>query len=105
MSANIVSVGEKSLRRDIKNLVGQTVEETFNAPLDEEASKLVGAERHEGTAGRESYRSGHYARKLVTGAEEVELGVPKLPGATFQTAVIGRYHRRETSVEEAIVEM
>lgn len=96
MSANIVSVGEKSLRRDIKNLVGQTVEE---------ASKLVGAERHEGTAGRESYRSGHYARKLVTGAEEVELSVPKLPGATFQTAVIGRYHRRETSVEEAIVEM
>ena len=31
--------------------------------------------------------------------------MPKLRGATFQTAVIERYRRRETSVEEAIVEM
>lgn len=33
------------------------------------------------------------------------LDVPKLRGATFQTAVIERYRRRETSVEEAIFEM
>ena len=33
------------------------------------------------------------------------LDVPKLRGATFQTAVIERYRRRETSVEEAIMEM
>ena len=36
---------------------------------------------------------------------EVVLDVPKLRGATFQTAVIERYRRRETSVEEAIIEM
>ena len=105
MSANIVSVDEESLRNDIKNLVRKTVEETLNALLDEEASELVGAERYERTAGREAYRSGHYTRSLVTGAGEVELSVPKLRGATFQTAVIERYRRRETSVEEAIVEM
>ena len=105
MSANIVTVDEESLRKDIKNLVRKTVEETLNALLDEEASELVGAGRYERTAGREAYRSGHYARKLVTGAGEVELNVPKLRGATFQTAVIERYRRRETSVEEAIVEM
>lgn len=105
MSANIVTVDEESLRKDIKNLVRKTVEETLNALLDEEASELVGAERYERTAGREAYRSGHYTRRLVTGAGEVELSVPKLRGATFQTAVIERYRRRETSVEEAIVEM
>ena len=33
------------------------------------------------------------------------LDVPKLRGATFQTAAIERYRRRETSVEEAIIEM
>ena len=90
MSANIVSVDEESLRNDIKNLVRKTVEETLNALLDEEASGLVGAERYERTAGREAYRSGHYTRRLVTGAGEVELSVPKLRGATFQTAVIER---------------
>ena len=105
MSANIVSVDEESLRKDIKNLVRKTVEETLNALLDEEASELVGAERYERTAGREAYRSGHYTRRLVTGAGEVELSVPKLRGATFQTAVIERYRRRETSVEEAVAEM
>ena len=105
MSANIVSVDEESLRNDIKNLVRKTVEETLNALLDEETSELVGAGRYERTAGREAYRSGHYTRRLVTGAGEVELSVPKLRGATFQTAVIERYRRRETSVEEAIVEM
>ena len=84
MSANIVTVDEESLRKDIKNLVRKTVEETLNTLLDEEASELVGAGRYERTAGREAYRSGHYARKLVTGAGEVELNVPKLRGATFQ---------------------
>lgn len=105
MSAYIVSVDEESLRNDIKNLVRKTVEETLNALLDEEASELVEPERYERTAGREAYRSGHYMRRLVTGAEEVELSVPKLRGAAFQTAVIERYRRRETSVEEAIVEI
>ena len=54
MSANIVTVDEESLRKDIKNLVRKTVEETLNALLDEEASELVGAGRYERTAGREA---------------------------------------------------
>lgn len=105
MSANIVTIDEESLRKDIKNLVRKTVEETLNALLNEEASELVGTGRYERAAGREAYRSSHYARKLVNGAGQVELNVPKLRGATFQTAVIERYRRCETSVEEAIVEM
>ena len=42
----------------------KTVEETLNAPLDEGASELVGAERCVRAAGREAHRSGDYARKL-----------------------------------------
>ena len=84
VSANIVLVNEELLRKDIKNLVRKTVEETLNALLDEEAAGLVGAEHYVGTAGREAYRGGHYARKLVTGAGEVELSVPKLRGTTFR---------------------
>lgn len=68
MSANIVLVNEELLRKDIKNLVKKTVQETLNALLDEEAAGLVGAEHYVRTAGREAYRGGHYARKLVTGA-------------------------------------
>ena len=46
VSANIVSVDEESLRKDINNRVRKTVEETLNALLDEETSELVGAGRY-----------------------------------------------------------
>jgi len=46
-----------------------------------------------------------YPRKLLTSAGEVDLEVPKLRTLTFETAIIQRYQRRETSIEEALVEM
>ncbi len=76
------------------------MEQTIKALLDEEADELVGAERYERTASRDDGRSGHYKRKLATTSGQIELSVPKLRGATFQTAVIERYRRREMSVEE-----
>lgn len=105
MSNAIVSVDEETLKGDLRELVRKTVQDTINALLEEEADEMVGAERYERTAGREAYRSGHYKRRLTTTSGQIELDVPKLRGATFQTAVIERYRRRETSVEEAIIEM
>ena len=43
--------------------------------------------------------------KAGTTGGEIDLKVPKLRGARFQTAVIEHFHRRETSVKEAIDEM
>ena len=45
VSANILLIDEESLRKDIKNLVRKTVEDTLNALVDENASDLVGAGR------------------------------------------------------------
>jgi transposase-like protein len=39
------------------------------------------------------------------GGRSVNLKVPKLRRQTFETAVIERYRRRESSVEEALIEM
>jgi transposase-like protein len=36
---------------------------------------------------------------------EVRLKVPRLRQQTFETAIIERYRRRESSVEEALIEM
>jgi putative transposase len=105
MSEQIVSVDETAIKSELKELVKTTVEQTLNELLNEEADELVGAERYERTAEREAYRSGHYKRKLVSTSGEIELSVPKLRAATFQTAVIKRYRRRETNVEEAMIEM
>ncbi len=73
--------------------------------LDEEADDLVGAERHGRTADREAGRAGHYERRLTTTSGEVTIRMPKPEGMRFTTAIIERYRRRETSVEEAMIEM
>lgn len=104
MPEPIVSLNEGSLRTDLRELVRRTVGETLNGLLDEEADDLVGAERYERTAGRGAYRAGHYARRLATTSGEVTLRMPKLKGMRLATAIIDRYRRRETSVEEAMVE-
>ena len=105
MPDSIVSLNEESLRADLRELVRRTVEEVLNGLLDEEADDLVGAERHERTADREAYRAGHHERKLTTTSGEVTIRMPKLKGMRFTAAIIERHRRRETSVEEAMMEM
>ena len=105
MPAPIVSVGQEAMKEDLRGLVRRTVEDTLNGPLEEEADDLVGADRYERAAGREAHRAGHYDRNLTTTSGNVGLHMPELKGARFTTAIIERYRRRETSVEEAMIEM
>ena len=81
------------------------MEETLNELLEKEAAELTNAGRYERTEGRQGYRSGHYERNLTTTSGDVKLKVPKLKGVAFETAIIERYRRRESSVEEALIEM
>lgn len=105
MSDNIIQLNEDLIKHDLKDLVRSSVEETLNALLDKEADELVNAGKYERSVERQGYRSGHYKRNFHTTAGEVELQVPKLKGVPFETAIIERYRRRESSVEEALIEM
>ena len=91
--------------RALKHIVRGSVEEALNALLDAEAGRLVGAGRYQRTEARRDTRAGSYERKLHMTAGEVKLKVPKLRRQTFETAIIERYQRRESSVEEALIEM
>ncbi len=105
MSEQIIHLNEGVIKQELKELVRSSVEETLNKLLEQEASELLKADRHERTAEREGYRAGHYDRNLMTTSGNVKLKMPKLKGVAFETAIIERYRRRESSVEEAIVEM
>ena len=105
MSDNILQLNEAAIKGELKNLVKNSVEETLNALLDHEADELVDAQRYERSGNRKGYRSGHYDRNFTTTAGDVTLHVPKLKGVQFETAIIERYRRRETSIEEALIEM
>lgn len=70
-----------------------------------EADEPDGAERYECNAEREAYRPGHYDRALTTSSGEATIRMSKLKGGRFTTAIIERYRRRESSVEEAMMEI
>ena len=105
MSEKIVQLNEEVIKGQIKELVRGSVEETLNELLEAEAEKLTQAARYERNEQRQGYRSGHYSRNLTTTSGDVTLKVPKLKGISFETAIIERYRRRESSVEEALIEM
>ena len=102
---NIISIDEGAVQSHIDKLVRGSVEQTLNQLLDAEADRLVNAARYERTEARKDTGAGSYTRKLHTKSGEVTLKVPKLRRLPFETAVIERYRRRESSVEEALVEM
>jgi len=105
MSEKIVQFNEGAIKNELKDLVRNSVEETLNGLLDQEAEQLTQAAKYERTNNRQGYRSGNYTRKLGTTSGEVTLKMPKLKGVQFETAIIERYRRRESSVEEALIEM
>jgi putative transposase len=101
----IVNIDEERIKRHLGEIVRDSVQETLNALLDEEADRLCNARRYERSEHRKDTRAGHYERKMHTTSGEVNLKVPKLRRLPFETAIIERYRRRESSVEEALVEM
>ena len=101
----IIHIDENLVQSKLKEVVRGTVEETLNAMLDAEADRLCNAERYERTEARKDTRAGYYNRNLDVTSGRLQLKVPKLRNLPFETAIIERYKRRETSVEEALIEM
>src|SRR3954471_19991061 len=102
---NVITIDDERIKSHLDRVVRGTVEETLNALLEAEADRLCNAQRYERSEARRDTRAGHYERGLQTKAGEVRLRVPKLRQQTFETAIIERYRRRESSVEEALIEM
>ncbi len=50
-------------------------------------------------------RNSHYGWNTITTSGDVILHVLPFKGVTFEMVIIERYHLRESSVEEAIIEM
>ena len=101
----VIQIDQNLVQKHLSEVVRTTVEETLNGLLDAEADRLCGAKRYEHSPDRVDTRAGHYERQLHTKAGEVTLQMPKLRSLPFETAIIERYRRRETSVEEALLEM
>ncbi len=105
MSEKIVQLNEEVIKVQLKELVRGSVEETLNELLEAEAEQLTQAAWYERNEACQGYRSGHYGRNLTTTSGNVTLHMPRLKGVRFETAIIERFRRRESSVGEALIEM
>lgn len=105
VTGSMLSVDEDQVRGHVDKVVRTSVEETLNGLLEAEADQLCQAKRYERSADRVDTRAGSYDRRLQTKAGEVTLKVPRLRSLPFETQIIERYRRRESSVEEALMEM
>ena len=103
--ADIIQLNQEEIKSQLGDMVRKSVEDTLNTMLDAEADQITQTHKYERTDTRQDPRAGHYTRKLMTKAGQVELKVPKLRKLPFETAIIERYKRREESVEEALIEM
>ena len=101
----VIRVNEGEIRSHLDEVVRRSVEDTLNGLLEAEAEQLCGAGRYERSENRVDTRAGHYKRKLQTTAGQVELKVPRLRRMRLETEIIERYRRRQSSVEEALMEM
>ena len=101
----VIKIDEGKVRQHVEEVVRQSVEETLNGLLEAEADELCGAKRYERSVERFDTRAGHYERKFQTKAGEVALKMPRLRSMPFETQIIDRYRRRESSIEEAMIEM
>ena len=75
------------------------MEETLNELLKKEAESLTQAVRYEPAR---PVRATAAAIMTAT-SPRVTLHMPRLKGVSFETAIIERYRRRESSVEEALI--
>lgn len=78
MSDNIIQLNEQVIKTELQDLVKQSVEETLNNLLDQEAEELTKASKYERTELRKGCRSGHYMRNLQTTSGNVTLKVLNL---------------------------
>jgi putative transposase len=81
-----------------------SVEETLNAMLDAEAERVCNAGRYEGTE-----LGATRGQAVIAASCRPRRGTlrwrSKLRLQTFETAIIERYRRQESSVEKALIEM
>ena len=105
MSDKIIRFDDAMFESEPDALVRVKVERTINAMLDAEADEIANAARYERKTDRKAFRAGHYERTLAAKAGKSSLKAPELKGALFGSAVIERCRRRESSVEEALMEM
>jgi putative transposase len=102
----VIQIDEGRIQAHLDEVVRSTVEETVNGLLGAEAGELCAAWKYKRTESCKDTRAGSFDRRLQTRASEVT-NPDKSEAAhpAVRNAIIERHRRRESSIEEALIEM
>lgn len=81
------------------------LEQVLNQVLQAQVSEAIGAQPHERTDERTTYRNGYRERDLTTRIGTLTLRVPRLRAGTFTPDLFERYQRSELALLACLVEM
>jgi putative transposase len=95
----------KTLLEEESDFLRPMVRAVIQEFLEAEMTEAVGAEKGERVEGRVSYRSGYYARSLITRVGKLELRVPQNRNGRFSTEIFERYQRSEKALVAALTQM
>ncbi len=85
----------------LRDVIRAVMQEALEAQMDE----TLGASKGERTTERVGYRSGYYARTLVTRIGKLELRVPQDREGRFSTELFERYQRSDRALVASLAEM
>jgi putative transposase len=103
VKAEVVDI--KGLLARDEDFVRSAVEALVQAALEAEMTEAIGAAKGERSDTRISYRSGYYARSLITRVGTLELRVPQDRMGRFSTELFERYQRSEKALVGTLAEM
>jgi putative transposase len=83
----------------------QVVKQAVQELLEAEMTTFLGAERHQRTSNRRSYRSGHRRRSLKTRVGRLWVDLPCERSGEFKTSLFRNYQRSERAFVLALQEM
>lgn len=101
--AEFTTPSQELIRTDLQSLFRGAVRVALEAVLEDEIRTLVGAGRYQRLGDRRGHRNGTYLRSLVTTVGGIDVTVPRARDGSA-AGVIGRYQRRASEVDAAIVE-
>lgn len=81
------------------------IELILNTVLQAEATEQIGADPHERSESRLTYRNGYRERIIITPSGKIKLNIPKFRNGTFTTEVIESYQRCDQALIACIIEM
>ncbi len=99
----ILTLDAGKVESHLDGKVRAAVEQVLNDLLDAEANELRGAKRYARSPDRIDTRAGHCTRTLEHKSGALSVKMPKPRKVPFESAIIDRYRRKESSVEEALV--